>query len=280
MRYSLRKYIDSSEVFNRVKASLKSYFDSDMIITDDYYKTIDWCNTQMGIKINPTKEIFIPIENYSAVLPDDFLLLELALSVGTRNVVFSEIISKTETLTDRCPTTKDLQYLRDKCCNFNLVCGRVPILTCETETLKIEFPETFFYKLIEKKYATDSCFNIYTDSPQLMEIKNGIIYTDGIEEGLIYLQYTATINNEDNIPQCLDNNIALEFYEQTLKYRMLQDLYINKRLEVAQAIPMVKEDYIKAKNDALSLVSTPEIGELISVGKMLQRRFNKRNVLR
>src|SRR5665647_754775 len=156
MKYSLRKYISSTEVFNRVSSALKTYFDGDMIITDEYYKVIDLCNYHMGMKINPTYEKFLIIDNYSAELPDDFLLLELALSVVTKITVYtSPLVGKVETLTDRCPTTKDLQYLRDKCCNFNLECGRVTILTCEiTGGEKIEFPEIYFCRLVEKKYAT------------------------------------------------------------------------------------------------------------------------------
>jgi len=65
MKYSLKKYTTADEIFNRVSASLKSYVDSDLIIFDEYYKIIDLCNARLGLRVNPTKEVFIKIEDFN-----------------------------------------------------------------------------------------------------------------------------------------------------------------------------------------------------------------------
>ena len=83
MRYSLRKYIPAEEVMNRVSASLKSYSDSDLILFDDYYKVIDLCNQRMGLRLNPTKESLIKLENGRAELPVDFLLYSFSINSKT-----------------------------------------------------------------------------------------------------------------------------------------------------------------------------------------------------
>ena len=77
--------------------------------------------------------------------------------------------------------------------------------------------------------------------------------------------------------QITDNEIILNYYEQAIKYEILQDLYINKRLEVAQALQLVEKKLILAKNEAISLVSTPEFGELQQIGNFLRRQYRKYN---
>lgn len=279
MKYSLKKYTTADEIFNRVSASLKSYSDSDLILFDEYYKIIDLCNARLGLRINPTKEVFIKVENGRVDLPIDFHLLELALLVSNQMEVYNLPIQKTEYLTSRCPTLNEQSLIEaDKCCNFKLECGKVPVLTCEYEKRQIVFKQTFIAPLTEKKYASNDCFNLNVSRGHiLMEITNNQIFIDGVEDGYVYLQYTSNMKEEGNIPTCIDNEIILNYYEQAIKYEILQDLYINKRLEIAQALQLVERKLILAKNEAISLVSTPEFGELQQIGNFLRRQYRKYN---
>lgn len=279
MKFSLKKYTTADEIFNRVSASLKSYSDSDLILFDEYYKIIDLCNARLGLRINPTKEVFLKVENGRVDLPIDFHLLELALLVSNQMEVHNLPMQKTEYLTSRCPTLNEQSLIEaDKCCNFKLECGKVPVLTCEYEKRQIVFKQTFIAPLTEKKYASNDCFNLNVSKGHiLMEITNNQIFIDGIENGYVYLQYTSNMKEEGNIPICVDNEIILNYYEQAIKYEILQDLYINKRLEIAQALQLVERKLILAKNEAISLVSTPEFGELQQIGNFLRRQYRKYN---
>lgn len=279
MKFSLKKYTTADEIFNRVSASLKSYSDSDLILFDEYYKIIDLCNARLGLRINPTKEVFLKVENGRVDLPIDFHLLELALLVSNQMEVYNLPMQKTEYLTSRCPTLNEQSLIEaDKCCNFKLECGKVPVLTCEYEKRQIVFKQTFIAPLTEKKYASNDCFNLNVSKGHiLMEITNNQIFIDGIENGYVYLQYTSNMKEDGNIPICVDNEIILNYYEQAIKYEILQDLYINKRLEIAQALQLVERKLILAKNEAISLVSTPEFGELQQIGNFLRRQYRKYN---
>jgi hypothetical protein len=104
MKYSLKKYTTADEIFNRISSSLKSYADSDLILFDEYYKVIDLCNARLGLRINPTKEVFIKVKDGRIDLPIDFHLLELALLVGNQKTIYNIGTSKTEYLTSECPT--------------------------------------------------------------------------------------------------------------------------------------------------------------------------------
>jgi len=279
MKYSLRKYIDAVEVMNRASSSLRTYADSDLFFIEDYYKVIDLCNQRMGLRLNPTKEVLIKVEDGRAELPEDFHLLNLALLVGTRIITHNFPLSKTEYLTSECPTLKDLAILENKCCDFKLECGRVPKLTCKYEQHTFEFQETFIVRLTEKKYTTSDCFNLNVSNSaiHLMEITNNQIFIDNVVDGYIYLQYQSTMKEEGNLPICIDNEIVLNYYEQALKYEILFDLYINKKLEVAQALPLIERKKNQAEREAISLVRTPEFDELMSIGTMLKKRYYKVN---
>lgn len=281
MEYSLKSFIAPDEIFARVKSSLKSYADMDMFIIDEYYKTIDLCNSKLGLRINPKKEKLIKIQNYQADLPEDFLLLDLALVVRNEKLIFDTgFQTKTMTLEGRIPTPMELSMAAnlDKCCNFKLSCGKVPVMTCKVENQTIEFEETYVVRLSEKRYCSSECFNLYSRNPYMMEIIGGrYIQTDHFEDGLMYILYTAKTNSEGNIPMCLDHPKILEYYEKAIKYEILQDLYINKRLEVAQALQLAERDRMIAQADAISLVSTPEVYELFDINNALKRRYRTNN---
>lgn len=281
MKYSLKKFISPEEVFARVKSSLKSYADMDMILMDEYYKTIDLCNSKLGLRINPKKEQLIAIENYQAELPEDFLLLDLAMVVGTETVSlpYGHAIREMN-YEGRIPTPEELSLAAnlDKCCNFKLSCGKVPVLTCSIKEHYIEFEQTHIIRLTEKRYCSSSCFNLYTDNPNTMEIIEGrSIQLDHFEDGLLYILYTAKTSSEGNIPLCLDHPKILEYYEKAIKHEILKDLYINKRLEVVQALQLSQQDLTIAQGDAISLVSTPEVYEQFDVNNALKRRYRQRN---
>ena len=276
MKYNLRKYIDSSEIMNRVSASLKTYADSNLILFDDYYKVIDLCNSRLGLKLNPTKEILLEIHNSKAELPEDFLLMNIGLLVG--EIVYTQNLPtiKSEYYTGECPDLKDTPLLTDKCCDFKLECGLVPKLTCKYEERYIEFKKTIITPLSEKKYATSDCINLNFSKKgfPLMEITDDYILVDDTSEGYIYLQYQAKMNDKNNLPICLDHPIILNYYEQAIKFEILQDLYINKRLEIAQALGLLEKKLILAKNEAISLTRMPEFGEFVSIKNFLVKRFN------
>jgi len=278
---NINGFIMPDEVFSRVKSSLKSYSDMDMFLIDEYYKIIDLCNSRLGRKINPKKEKIIKIRNYRAELPEDFFSLELAMVVGNINYVqTSPYPTKTMTLEGRIPTPMELSSAAnlDKCCNFKLSCGKVPTLTCKMEYDYYEFQETVIVRLTEKRYCNTSCFNLYSDSPYMMEIVNGrYIQIDNFKDGNLYINYTAKTSGEGNIPMCLDHPKILDYYEKAIKAEILKDLYINKRLEVVQAMQLANQDLMIAQGDAIAFISIPEVYEQLDINNALKRRYRAQN---
>lgn len=279
--YNINGFIGPEEIFSRVKSSLKSYDDLGMFLIDEYYKVIDTCNSILGRKINPKKEKIIKIKNYVAELPEDFFSLELALVVGNMN--YSERMpypEKSMTLEGRIPTPMELSQAAnlDKCCNFKLTCGKVPVLTCKIEHHYYEFQETHITRLTEKRYCSSNCFNLNSNSPYMMEIVNRrYIQIDSFKEGSLYINYTSKTSGEGNIPMCLDHPKILNYYEKAIKLEILKDLYINKRLEVTQALQLATQDLQIAQGDAIAFISIPEVYEHFDINNALKRRYRAMN---
>ena len=136
----MRRYIPADEVFNRVKTSLKTYFDRDIIIAEEYYKVIEHCNAVLGLRLNPNKEIFESPINHQLKLPDDFLMLNVALGADV-TYEESKITFMKSTLIGRDPLPEERMDIR--CGNISINCGKVPELIVEKEDFITH------YKLVE-----------------------------------------------------------------------------------------------------------------------------------
>lgn len=270
-----RKYINADIVFERVAASLKTYVDRDMIIEEEYYKVIEKCNEILGLRLNPIKETIIILNNGVGNLPNDFLMLEAAVSFCKTSETYSWQTKK-EVLKGITPTLEMKETIL--CNDIQLVCGTIPYLEITYETHTEKYDKLIITRLRETEKATDDCVNLYSNSPYTISIDDDKIYSDsGLNK--IYIRYTASMF-KDGLPICLDNAIIMEYYEKALKYEMLVDLLVNKKLEIVQLIQLVKQELVIAKADAINLISTPEYDELRNINKYLKKLSRKMNVIK
>jgi hypothetical protein len=91
-------------------------------------------------------------------------------------------------------------------------------------------------------------------------IKNGFLYTN-IEEGKLYLSYQGALEDEDGNLLVLDHPMINEYYEYALKQRLLENLFMSGE-EVSQKMQLVEQRLRAARNNALSIVNTPDFAEM------------------
>jgi hypothetical protein len=65
----------------------------------------------------------------------------------------------------------------------------------------------------------------------------------------------------------LDNPTVNEYYEYALKQRILENLYMNGE-DVVQKLNLIEQRYRAARNNALSLVNTPNFLEMRKMHEM------------
>lgn len=104
------------------------------------------------------------------------------------------------------------------------------------------------------------CPNLYYDSPNEGWIKNGFLYTT-FQHGKVYLNYQGALEDDDGNLLVPDHDLLNEYYEYALKQRLLENLYMNGE-DVSQKLGLVEQRLKAARNNALSMVNTPNFAEM------------------
>ena len=104
------------------------------------------------------------------------------------------------------------------------------------------------------------CPNLYYDTPDQGWIKDGFLNTT-FETGRVYLNYQGDMVDDNGNLMVPDHEILNEYYEYALKQRIFENLFINGE-DVAQRMQLVEVKLREARNNALSLVNTPNFKEM------------------
>ena len=104
------------------------------------------------------------------------------------------------------------------------------------------------------------CPNLYFNTPNQGWIKHGFLYTT-FQEGKVYLNYQGSLEDDEGNLLVPDHDLLNEYYEYALKQRILENLFMEGE-NVSNKISLVEQRFRAARNNALSLVNTPNFEEL------------------
>jgi hypothetical protein len=104
------------------------------------------------------------------------------------------------------------------------------------------------------------CPNLYFNAANEGWIKDGYIYTN-FTTGKIYLNYQSTLEDDEGNLLVPDHELLNEYYEYALKKRLLENLLMNGE-DVSQKLQYISGELRAARNQALSLVNTPNFAEM------------------
>ena len=104
------------------------------------------------------------------------------------------------------------------------------------------------------------CPNLYWNTPNEGWIKNGYLYTT-FETGKVYLNYQGQLEDENGNLMVPDHELLNDYYEYALKERLLENLIMNGE-DVGQRYQLIASKLRPARNQALSLVNTPNFEEM------------------
>tara|TARA_R110000868_G_scaffold5241_1_gene32076 strand:+ start:1244 stop:2281 length:1038 start_codon:yes stop_codon:yes gene_type:complete len=104
------------------------------------------------------------------------------------------------------------------------------------------------------------CPNLYYNTPNEGWIKNGYLFTT-FETGTVYINYQGELTDDQGNLMVPDHELLNEYYEYSLKKRILENLYLNGE-DVASRLQVILPELKAARNVALSLVNTPNFKEM------------------
>jgi hypothetical protein len=104
------------------------------------------------------------------------------------------------------------------------------------------------------------CPNLYWNTPNQGWIKGGFLFTT-FNTGKVYLNYQGRLEDEDGGLLVPDHDLLNEYYEYAVKARILENLFMNGE-DVSQRMQLIEQRLRVARNNALSVVNTPNFKEL------------------
>jgi len=258
------KYRTFDELLNEVATDFVQYNNEGMIEPGQLIKVAQRVNYDLGLRIHGTKEKILDIEKSKTRLPDDFYVLNYAFLCG-KYTVNQPILSGRQ--------TENIILSSDLCKK----CGAPdPECTCEkTYTVECKTGENIYVQVVEKRGLETKTYETFdrvhisssTGKKDALDnsgrngyIKNGFIYTD-FAQGKLYISYQGALEDEDGNLLVLDHPMINEYYEYAIKQRILENLYMNGE-DVAQKMQLVEQRLRAARNNALTIVNTPDFAEM------------------
>lgn len=256
------KYKTFQQLLDEVAVDFNTYDLEGMIDPAQLIKVAQRVTYELGLRLYKPKDDILEINKGKARLPLDFYVLNYANLCGQYQVT-EPVISGTQ-IEERII---DPQYTNDKPCvkPCTSACGDyvylVQTLKSETRTYDVFYP----LNIQNSKLVASNCPNLQNDTryPQApyAYLKDGFLYTNHLENAVVHINYLGNLEDEDGNLLVLDHPLVNEYYEYALKQRILENLYINGE-DVVQRLQLIEQRIRAARNNALSLVNTPDYAEM------------------
>lgn len=272
--YSLR-YRTFNQLFEDVTIDFKNYALEGMINPQTLLKIARKCNYDLGFRIYRTRQAILEVEHSKVRLPDDFHILNFASVCGEFTI--TEALPQGTHIEERLvapnyvcdPGTPDACSTPPDPCEIPDPCTGTCLTKCGDEYQLIQKIKTTTttYKQVYPLYITDS-EKIQCDCPNTMlkgaineaRIENGFLVTN-FDSGKVYINYMGDMIDDDGNIMVPDHEMINEYYEYALKKRILEDLIMNGE-NVGERYNIITQEYRAARNNALTIVNTPNFGEL------------------
>ena len=270
------RYRTFDELLSEVGIDFVMYNNENLMEPAQLIKVAQRINYDLGLRIHGTKEKVLDIQHRKVKLPDDFYVLNYAYLTGTYKVNYKANSGReTENvIIGNCP----------KCskCDEQCGCQATYVQECQNgdkifvQVVEKRKTETRIYETFDRvKIAVDTGrHDALDDRGHTAYIKNGYVYTN-IEEGKLFISYQGALEDNEGNLLVLDHPMINEYYEYGIKSRLLENLYINGE-DVAQKIQLIEPRLRAARNNALTIVNTPDFAEMYQLWKMNRRAMYSR----
>ena len=265
------KYRTLNDLLNEVATDFTVYNTEGMIEPAQMIKVAQRVNYDLGLRINKTKETVIELSHKKAKLPDDFYVLNYAYLCFNETRI-SRAMAGRETenvIIDRSGGNCQVCHHPEDDCS----CQGTYVTECQNgEKITVQVIEKRKYDV--RTYNNFARFHIAEDTgmkdalstPEPTGyIKNGFIYSN-IEQGRLFISYQGAMEDEEGNLLVLDHPMINEYYEYAIKQRLFENLYINDE-DVVQKLQLIEQRLRAARNNALTIVNTPDFAEMYQLWK-------------
>lgn len=284
------RYRTFESLLEDVRVDLKTYALSNRIDPQTLIKVAQRVNYDLGLRINMVKETVLNIEKGRARLPLDFYVMNYALLCGQYEVVAAlpqgtqlwEVGPEYRTFPEisGCPNDPTVNPCNPTQIQFNgtkpvclTKCGNayqlIQTVNAETRVYKYLLPVRFR----QSREIQCDCPNLFAVSPDEAYIKGGFVFMGDPDQcGKMYISYEGALEDIDGNLMVPDHPFFNEYYEYALKDRILENLLMEGE-NVATQIQLVKAQLRAARNNALTVVNTPDFAEIRNLRDLNRKAF-------
>jgi hypothetical protein len=265
------KYRTFGSLLEDVKSDLRSFTTEGNIEPAQLIKVAMRVNYDLGLRINMTKEKMLKVEDSKVRLPEDFFVMNYALICGEYeySVTLPQGTNIQEIVPEYRPWIEQLNCT-DEINTGELTClqkcgdtyGIIQVVNSEHRVFKTMVPLRFK----NSQFIDCDCPNLNSQSIDEAYIKDNFIWTS-FKDGNLYINYQGALEDDNGELLVVDHPMINEYYEYALKKRILE----NAIMDGAQVVPqmqLVLQEYRGARNNALSIVNTPNFSEMMKVWAM------------
>ena len=283
------KYRTFDELLDDVQLEFQNYNLEEMIEPQTLIKTARKINYDLGLRIQQTAESVLEVSHRRAKLPDNFYSFNYALVCLDRTVhtgydmggTHIEEIPYNETPPTLTPCTDPV--VNGSGCDCTVPEGYDPLLpygqtcnsprvfvNCKNEKFEliqiigpsqtVKFKSLLPLKMRPNPNVDCDCPNLFYTCENEAWIKDGYLNTN-FESGHVYINYQSSMEDDQGNLLVPDHELLNEYYEYALKKKILETLAMNDE-NVGQKLSYIAQELRGARNNALSLVNTPNFEEL------------------
>lgn len=260
------KYRTFDSLLEDVKIDLRTLTLENRIDPAQLIKVAMRVNYDLGLRINVTKETILEVEKGRVRLPEDFYVMNYALMLhqGYETIIPAQGTN----VQDVTPTWRPWVE-QNSCSNESLPEQPVCFSKCNDNTyqiIQVVNQEKRAYKSFvpvrfrNSKFVDCNWPDIFGSARDEAWIKDGWLYTT-VDHASIYINYQGTFTDENGDLLIPDHPMLNEYYEYAVKKRILENLVMDGE-NVSAQYQLVAQEYRGARNNALTIVNTPNFSEM------------------
>ena len=252
MRDYTIKYKKFDDLLNSVEDDFSTYDKNSLIEPSQLIKVVTKINKQLKLRVTKTKECISHFENNVCKLPEDTEHLNLVLSLTRYNISQPEIQGKQSE-----NVSLDIETVDPDKEVFITQVGDI------YEVIEKKKFVTYKYNIISKVELRERDNLLFVNSSTVEGVLKGEFLKLNIPSGYIYFNYEGMLEDEEGNLLVIDHPQLNDYYEYSLKRRILENLYFNgEETNMQNKLQLVEERWKEARKEARSVANMPDFKEL------------------
>jgi hypothetical protein len=257
------KYRTFEQLLSDVSVDLPTIHQEGMMEPAQLIKVAQRVTYDLGLRVHQEKTAMVDVQRNKGKLPDDFYVLNFAM-MCTRFLIEEPVLHGTQTEEVMlCPLEPGVDVCDCKPRPCVTQCGEHMVLK-QTFKTQVKVYDSFEpIRLKSGKEVGGDCPNRGYRCLNEASIRHGWLYTN-FDCGVVFVDYMGSLEDGDGNLLVPDHPFLNEYYEYAVKQRVLENMAFAGE-PVTDKIGFVEQRLRAARNNALSVVNTPDFAEMRNV---------------